>query len=361
LKSFLGIFLVFVCSSAAFAQTPPPPPSPQIKIGGTIFADVTQTLAPKANDAAGQSFRPNSFNVTRGYLNLAGSFNSVFSFRLTSDIARSTAPGDSLDGNYLVRLKYAYGQISLDKWTGRFTQTWIRFGLTPTPFVEGRDTVYRYRWQGTLMPEREGLISSADAGLTFHTAFPGGYGDAQISLLNGEGYQKPEVNSQKALQGRVTVRPMASSGSEFLKALRVTAFYDHDHYMHDADRKRGIYGVTYEGDRVNVAAEIVQSRDEVLPRAAIAKGSGWDVFVTPFFKEKGNGPEALLRFDHWRPDAAKPDVKERLILGLSWWWTPKTGSGSAALMLDYEGLTWKNPTTPQPAQRKLTLHTVLTF
>lgn len=332
-----------------------------MKIGGTIFADITETLAPKSTDAAGQSFHANTINVTRGYLNVTGSLNPVFSFRLTTDIARETSAGDSLDGSYLVRLKYAYAQFTLDKWTGRFTQTWIRFGITPTPFVEGRDAVYRYRWQGTLMPEREGLISSADAGLAFHTSFPGGFGDAQISLLNGEGYQKPEVNSQKALQGRVTFRPMASSKSALLKAFRLTAFYDHDHYMRDADRKRGIYGMTYENGHVNVAAEIVQSRDEVLPRAAIAKGSGWDVFVTPFFKEKGNGPEALMRFDHWRPDSSKPDIKERVILGLSYWWTPKMPGVSAALMLDYEGLTVKNPSTPQPAQRKLTLHSVLTF
>lgn len=358
-------FVLTVCASInAFAQTPAPaapPAAPQIKIGGTIFADITETLAPKANDTAGQSFHPNAVNITRGYVNIAGTLNPVFSFRITSDIARETAAGDSLDGNYLVRLKYAYAQFTLDKWTGRFTQTWVRFGLTPTPFVEGRDAIYRYRWQGTLMPEREGLISSADAGLTFHTAFPSGYGDAQISLLNGEGYQKPEVNSQKALQGRVTLRPMAGSKSALLQALRLTAFYDHDHYMRDADRKRGIYGITYENGHANVAAEIVQSRDEIVPRAPIVKGSGWDVFVTPFFKEKGNGPEALLRFDHWRPDSAKPDVKERVILGLSYWWTPKTTGASAAVMLDFEGLTVKNPSTPQPAQRKLTLHSVLTF
>lgn len=361
----IWIVCVFVVSASAFAQAPSPPAaapaSPSVKIGGTIFADFTQVLEPKANDAALQSYRPNAFNVTRAYVNIAGSFNPVFSFRVTSDIARETAAGDSLDGSYVARLKYAYAQFTLDKWTGRFKDTWVRFGLSPTPFVEGRDAVYRYRWFGPLMPENERLISSSDLGLSFHTAFPNEYGDAQISLINGEGYQKPEVNSQKALQGRVTLRPLAQTDSELLRAFRVTLFYDHDHYMRDADRKRGIYGVSYENGHANIGAEIVQSRDEIVPRAPIAKGSGWDVFVTPFFKEKGHGPEALLRFDHWRPDSSKPDVKERLILGLSYWWTPKMPGVSAALMLDYEGLNVKNPSIPQPAQRKLTLHSVLTF
>lgn len=360
MKLCLGICLVLFSFRAAYAQVPASS-APQIKLGGTIFADVTQTLAPKATDAAQQTYRPSAFNVTRAYLNVAGSLNPVVSFRVTSDIARSTAPGDSLDGSYLLRVKYAYAQVTLDQWTGRFTQTWIRIGVMATPYNDGRDAIYRYRFQGQHMPQREGLFSSADAGLAFHTAFPGGYGDAQIGLFNGEGYQKPEVNSQKALQGRITIRPMAGSDSDVLKALRVSAFYDNDHYMRDADRKRGIYGVTYEGDRVNVGAEILRSRDEVLPRAAITKGSGWNVFVTPFFKEKGNGPEALLRFDRWRPDSGKPDVKERLILGLSWWWTPKAGGSAAAVMLDYEGLTWKNPSILPPNQRRLTLHTLLTF
>jgi hypothetical protein len=211
------------------------------------------------------------------------------------------------------------------------------------------------------MPEREGLISSSDVGIAFHTAFPNSYGDAQISLLNGEGYQHPEVNSQKALQGRVTLRPMAQAGSALLQAFRVTLFYDHDHYMRNAERKRGIYGVSYENGHANIGAEIVQSRDEPLPAAGVAKGSGWDVFVTPFFKEKGNGLEALLRFDHWRPDTAKTDLRERLVLGLSYWFAPKINGASAALMLDYEGVTVKNQTFLQPAQRRVTLHTVLTF
>lgn len=367
MKLFCALVLTVSCSVEASAQTPQPPAppapasAPQIKVGGTIFADFTQVLEPKANDAAAQTYRPNSFNITRAYVNVAGSFNPVFSFRITSDVARETATGDSLDGNYVARLKYAYAQFTLDKWTGRFTQTWIRFGLTPTPFVEGRDAVYRYRWFGPLMPENERLISSSDLGFSFHTAFPKEYGDAQISLINGEGYQKPEVNSQKALQGRVTLRPLAQTDSELLRAFRVTLFYDHDHYMRDADRKRGIYGLSYENGHANVGAEIVQSRDEPLPRGGIAKGEGWDLFITPFFKAKGNGPEALIRFDHWKPDSAKPDTKERLVLGLSYWWTPKANGVSAAVMLDYDGQTVKNPSTLQPDQRKLTLHTVLTF
>jgi hypothetical protein len=365
LTRLLGVCLVGFFSSSAFAQTAPPPPSPpagpQIKISSTIFADFTETLKPEATDAAGQTYRPNAFNITRAYVSVAGSFNPVFSFRVTSDISREASAGDSLDGSYVARLKYAYAQFTLDKWTGNFKDTWIRVGLTPTPFVEGRDAIYRYRWWGPLLPEKELLITSSDSGVSVHTAFPKNFGDIQVSVLNGEGYQKPEVNSQKALQTRVTIRPAAQANSEVLKAFRVTWFYDLDHYMKNADRKRGIYGMSYEGGRGNAGAEIVRSHDQTTPAAGLVNGDGWDIFVTPFFKTKGNGPEALIRFDHWQPDAAKSDVRERTVLGLSYWWTQKSTGVSAAIMLDYEGVTVKTPTFLQPDQRRLALHTMLTF
>jgi hypothetical protein len=354
---------MWVCALApqtAFAQSGNGDRS--VSLSGTIYADVTETLAPTERDAAGQTYRPFAFNVTRTYINVSGSLNKVLKFRITPDIAREISSGDSLDGSNLFRLKYAYAEIALDQWTGRFTETWIRFGQAPTPFVEGRDAVYRYRWQGPLMPEREGLISSSDMGLSAHTSLPGDYGDVQVSLINGEGYQHREVNSQKALQARVTVRPGAASSSALVRALRVTAFYDFDHYMRNADRKRGIYGVSYENGHANVGAEIVRSRDVREPDAAVQTGRGWDVFVTPFFQEKGKGLEGLFRFDHWTPDTSKSDVRRRLVTGLSYWWSPDgPGKFTAAVMLDYESVTVATPSFLQPAQRRLTLHTQLLF
>lgn len=364
MRQLIGVLLASLCCGVASAQTPasaPPSSAPQIKIGGTLFADFTETLAPTAEDAAGQRYRPNAMNLTRAYVTVTGAFNPVFSFRITSDIARQISPGSSLDGSNLLRLKYAYAQLSLDRWSGRFKETWIRVGLAPTPFVENRDAVYRYRWQSPLMPERHRLISSSDVGIAFHTDLPDGYGDVQVSLVNGEGYQHPEVNGQKSLQGRVTVRPLVKSRSALLRGLRATAFYDFDHYVRHADRKRGFYGFLYENGHVNTGAEIVRSRDQVLPTAPLVHGTGWDVFATPFFKEKGHGPEALLRFDHWTPDDTKPDLEERVVLGLSYWWTQRPAGATAALMLDYESVTIRNASIPQPAERKLTLHTVLTF
>ena len=51
-----------------------------------------------------------------------------------------------------------------------------------------------------VFPEREGYISSADAGVTFRTQLPKDHGDVQVGLYNGDNYNKAEANDQKSLK-----------------------------------------------------------------------------------------------------------------------------------------------------------------
>jgi hypothetical protein len=356
-----GVAAGLLHASIGFAQTAAPASGPTVKVGVMIFADHTTTIEPKATDANHHTYTPDSFNIARSYISVTGTMNPILSFRVTTDIARDTDTSSALSGNYVARLKYAYGQVTLDKWTGKFTQTWLRFGLTSTPFVEGRESVYRYRFQGSLMPEREGLISSSDSGVTFHTSFPSNHGDLQLSVLNGEGYQKAEANNQKAYQGRISVRPVPGRAPEWAHGLRLNLFYDRDHYMFDVDKTRLIAGATFEHKHFNMGADLVRSRDELTPVTPVAEGRGWSVFVTPFFKAKGRGPEALLRIDRMTPDRLKSEQRRREIAGLAWWWTPSGAGSAVALMLDYEQTIVAHQITLQPDQKKLTLHALLTF
>jgi hypothetical protein len=91
----------------------------------TLFADYTFTLEPTRVDVKGNEFNPNAFNLT-------------------------------------FRLKYAYAQFTLDKWMrgGSF----VRVGMQQTPWIDFIDSVYRYRFQGPTMEDRENLLSSADVG-----------------------------------------------------------------------------------------------------------------------------------------------------------------------------------------------------
>jgi hypothetical protein len=231
----------------------------------------------------------------------------------------------------------------------------------PIPFVDGHEAIYRYRFHSALYPEREGLLPSADYGIGVHTSFPGGRGDAQINVMNGEGYTKAETNDKKSFQGRVSVRPASASAPAWARSVKLHAFYDHDHYMFDADKKRLLVSATVEHKHVNARLDLMTSRDELTPTSPLAKGKGWSVFVTPFFKEKGKGPEAFIRLDRFTPDDLKAEQRRFDVVGLAWWWPPAGTGSAAALMLNYEQQTFAHSLTNQPQQRRLVLRTLLNF
>ena len=95
----------------------PPDDTPSIKIGAVIFADYTYQQKPTAKDAAGNEINPNSFNVTRAYINVTGNISHLVGVPRDARRRRAQSlPGTSLDGSVTYRLKYAYAQFNLDDW-----------------------------------------------------------------------------------------------------------------------------------------------------------------------------------------------------------------------------------------------------
>jgi len=331
------------------------------RVGAVIYADYTYQNEPKSTDTAGNTISPNAFNVTRLYLNITGNISHIVSYRITPDInaTRFTLAGNNMDGSYLFRVKYGFAQFALDDWTGSWRQTWVRLGVQQTPFVDWLEGVYRYRFQGTIFTERDGAMSSSDAGVSFHTNLPKTYGEVHVGLYNGESYNKAEVNNQKAVMVRGTLRPMPTGGA-FARGLRVTAFHVQDHVVQGADRIRTVGNVVLEQRRYTAGFDYMWRRDQTLPRDTKAKSDGYSFFVTPFFQEKGNGFEALVRYDSFRPNTTNKDGRQnRVIAGLAYWFPHPGGAGTAALLLDYEQVTFKNITSPK--QQKVFLHGLVSF
>src|SRR5882672_3411511 len=139
----------------------PPDDTPSYKIGTVIYADYTYTEEP-TKVVEGNTIHPESFNVTRAYINVTGNINHLVSFRVTPDVVSQTTtngPGDavttSLDGSLVFRLKYAFGQFNLDNaWS---KGSWVRFGVNQTPYVDFMEGIYRYRFQGQIFVERDGF------------------------------------------------------------------------------------------------------------------------------------------------------------------------------------------------------------
>ena len=135
------------------------------------------------------------------------------------------------------RIKYAYGQFNLDDWMTK--GSWVRLGIQQTPWVDFEEGIYRYRFQGTVFAEREGYLSSSDAGVSFHANLPSNTGELHVGVYNGENYNKAEVNDQKAVMVRGSFRPLPGTSVMPLRGLRVTGFYDNDKYVKGAPRRRG--------------------------------------------------------------------------------------------------------------------------
>jgi len=352
----------------AAGSVPPDDTQAPIRVGAVIFYDWTRTLEPTTTDAAGNTISANSFNVTRTYINVTGNISHRLAFRITPDITRETASGLGTSGSLVFRLKYGYAQINLDDWTGDWKQTYARLGIQQTLFIDAQESVYRYRFQGTVFVERDGGLSSADAGASIHTNFPKNYGDIVVGVFNGEGYSRAEVNDQKSVQFRATFRPMPG-GSLEAKGLRVTGFYLGDHTVKGAERSRAIGSVWYEHRRFNAGFDYITAVDQTLPTTAKVNQKGWSVFATPFFKEKGNGFEALLRYDSYVPDRTNDTfdgstaTRNRLIAGLAYWFPHPGGAGTGALMLDYEQVTFDHfaPTSATATQKRIFLHGLINF
>ena len=375
-----GCFVLTITTIVLLSATPvgaqvtpapdrtPPDDTPSVRIGGVLFADYTYTLAPRSTEADGRTFDANAFNIARAYINVTGQLNHLFAFRITPDIVRETGTGSSLNGRLTVDLKYAFIQLNLDDWLWR--GTYLRAGMMQTPYVDFAESIYRYRFQGTVFSEREGYLPSSDSGVAFRTQFPRGYGEFVGGVFNGEGFARAEANDQKALQLRGTLRPFPNANAA--RGLRLSVFYDADHYTSDADRRRLIALASFEHRFVNAGWEYLDAADQSSRSLAKVNSSGYSVWATPRVL-LGSLPvappagvvraslEGLFRFDKLNPDEANDSVKNRWIAGVAYWPSMRVSTVSAAFLLDFEQVRYQEFAVGRPTEKRLAVHMLVTF
>jgi hypothetical protein len=384
----LAVVAVLVSSTFSFAQvTPaagytPPDDTPSIRVGVTLYPSFIYQTNPAITDADSNVVKRNTFDVGRAYINITGNISHLVAFRLTPDITRESglltlAAGNSVSSDSLVfRIKYAYAQVNLDDWMTR--GSWARLGIQQTPWVDFEEGIYRYRFQGTVFAERIPLpttMTSSDAGASFHYNLPSNYGDVHVGIYNGENYQRVEVNNQKALEFRGTLRPFATS-LPVLRGLRAHLVYYDDHYARSDVRKRAMGNVTFEHQYVNAGFDYLNAKDQTLATATDASSQGYSVWATPRVPmANGASWEGLVRYDHFTPNTAttlvpastspRPGVtvlndqhQNRTIVGVAYWF-PHQGTVSTAILIDYDGQRFDNITTAPV--RSVSVHGLLTF
>ncbi|MGH9411668.1 MAG: hypothetical protein ACRD1V_19710 [Vicinamibacterales bacterium] len=346
-----------VAAGPAFAQATGaaasnPDDTPSIKVGATIFADYTVQQQPKIKDAAGDTVTSNSFNVSRAYVNVTGNVSHLVSFRITTDVTRDSGDSGSINGSYVVRLKYAFAQINLDHVS---KGSWARIGQQQTPFIDYIEGIYRYRFQGPTFADREGFLTSSDPGASLHLNFPQNYGDIHVGVYNGEGYNHPEANSGKSFQVRGTVRPFPKMA--VAKGWRLTGFYDDDRYVDGAPKRRAVFDTTFEHKFFNAGFDYLSAKDQTLPTNPTTNAHGYDVWLNP---RSPMGVEALFRYDHLTPNTGASSVRKREIAGIAYWF-PHQGGVSSAIMFDVDNTNFDNFSPSQPTQRFIAVHTLVNF
>jgi hypothetical protein len=356
---FTGAVMI---ATGAFAQVTPaaaataPDDAPKINVGALLFADYTYVESPKSKDADGNTINNSSFNVTRAYINITGNLNHLIAFRITPDIVRETSTTPSVSGSQVFRIKFAYSQLNLDDWATK--GSWARLGIQQTPYSDYTETIYRYRFQGSIFAERTTGLSASDAGLAAHYNFKGNYGDVHAGFYNGETFAKAETNNEKAFMIRGTVRPLPLGGV-MLQGLRLTAFIDDDHYVAGAKRERDIGQITYEHPLVNAGFDLLRAKDRTSATKPQISAKGWSVWVTP--KLGTTGFEALIRHDDFLPnDAIHSQKQKRDIDGIAYW-VPKLSGKSAAIMIDRDSLKRTGLTPAAPNTTNYEVKMLLSF
>jgi len=343
-------------SAPSPAASPTPDDTPSVRVGVTISTDFTYTSAPEVKDADGNTIHNSAFDVSRAYLNATGNLSHLLSFRVTGDVKRfasaSVSAPSSIEGSDTFRLKYAYGQVNLDSFLPK--GSWVRLGAHQTPYVDYEEVIYGYRFQGQVMVEREGYLSSSDFGVSSHVNLPKEYGEIHAGVYNGETYSKGETNNQKAFQVRATLRPFPKSAA--LKGLRLTAFYDADHYVKAAVRNRLILNAAFEHKHVVLGADLIEATYQAAVKAPRVESSGYSLWARP---RTSMGLEALLRYDSLKPNNAVDARKNRTILGGAYWFKTKAPV-SAALLLDYEHVTY-GAGLAKPNESRIALHSLFAF
>lgn len=302
--------VVLSLSRPAFAQAPD---YPNVTVGVVSFIQYMNDL----QDVNGF----NAFDVTRGYINIQAKLSPRVRIRFTPDVRPTTDA--SLTSNLTLRL--AYASLEADVKDGGT----ILFGMHETPWLTFEQSINRYRVQGQMMAEREGLIpGETDLGVSVRAT--GDRVEVHAGVYNGEGSGRQEVDKYKSAQGRVTVRPFDRDSAA--SSVRISGFYSYGQYAKDRPRRVGIVMASYEEPHVVATAQYLFATDNPfvskdLKRTGLA-----------FFGEARQGPTGwagLATIQYFDPDGTvENDTRRRYSFGGAHW--SQWGRGKVGVVVTIE-------------------------
>jgi len=132
-------------------------------------------------------FNESAFEITRTYLGYKYFVNEYFSTDVKIDIGNL---GSALSGSGIKRYVY-FKHIALQYNKGKFI--W-NFGIIPTKLFIMQEKCWGHRYLYKTLPDKHEFGYSADAGTSLEYRFNSNI-SADISIMNGEGYKKPQLDN----------------------------------------------------------------------------------------------------------------------------------------------------------------------
>jgi hypothetical protein len=317
----LTSFVALSLAGQAMAQTTPDDATrpatnyPSVTFGVVSFLQYAAELH--------ESDGYNSFDVTRGYLNIHARLSERVRVRFTPDVRPTTDA--SLDRNLALRLEYASLDVQVSE------NVAVMFGLHEMPWLTFEETTNRYRVLGPLFSERLGLLPGAtDLGASIKYA--GERTEVHFGVYNGEGYGRAEIDKYKSIDGRGSFRPF-SEDSELGK-VTISGFYQYGWYARDRPRNVAIAMGTYENTNMMMSAQFLQATDNPFIAADVQRRG------LSFFGEGRQGETGwagIVGLDLFKPDVDNEgDTRRRLVFGGAHWSELGRGRLGVVISLDQE-------------------------
>jgi hypothetical protein len=284
-----GLLLFVTRASIAEAQA--------VGVSGVVYTHYQYLLS----DTAGHG---NGFDVNRAYINVRGTFPRDISSRVTVDVFREAG------GSLAYRLKYAFVQ-----WSPPGGIVAPKLGMIQTPWVEWEESLWGYRFQGTVALDRAGYLTSADLGAALDFSAGNQVVNGSLALMNGEGYTRPESGAGKDVGLRVSARLLGSDDVGPQGGLRISGYGGLGRLTTGGARNRWLGMVSYKSQLMTLAGEFAQVRD--------ADVDGQVVSTLAVLNIPGSAAALVGRLDRVDSDTDIEDnAFTRIITGASYRFSP---------------------------------------
>ena len=213
-----------IAAALALGALAAPPLRAQTPVSASATIDLSGVLYGNfqyRTDALAKDF--NKFDLERIYLTLRMPAGDRTSIRVTTDLFQQQTTGnDAYYRGWTLRLKYGYLQYQFLRRAD--LNAVARLGMLHTVVIDHEEQFWP-RWVAQTALERVGLMTAADLGASTLWTLPSRWGEVYATIVNGPGYTSRETDRFKDVGLRLTLTPLAGSGSRLLTTLSISPWY----------------------------------------------------------------------------------------------------------------------------------------